>query len=141
VYNTVRIPELFEERTSTSISLYTALAFDLTIRLGSAVMIGNLAILSLVGLIVAVNAQLTGRVGPTTTREAKRAVKICNVRNYKGVASKTADIGPAIVSAFAACKDGGTRMSTLAPVPSQRCADDAVGSLYPAWRVWHVDLG
>lgn len=104
-------------------------------------MTGNLTILLLIGLIVTINAQLTGRVGPTTTREAKRAVKVCNVLDYNGVASKAADIGPAIVSAFAACKNGGTRMSTLAPVPSQRCADGAAKSLYPAWRVWHVDMG
>jgi rhamnogalacturonan hydrolase len=78
-------------------------------------MTGNLIILFLVGLIVAVNAQLSGRVGPTTTREAKRAVKVCNVLDYKGVATKTADIGPAIVSAFAACKNGGTRRFTPAP--------------------------
>jgi rhamnogalacturonan hydrolase len=52
-------------------------------------------------------AQLSGRVGPTTSRDSKSGT-ICNVLNYKGVASKTADIGPAIQSAFAACKNGGT---------------------------------
>lgn len=56
-------------------------------------------------------AQLTGRVGPTTSRESKRA-KVCNVLDYGGVASKTADIGPAINKAFNACKTGGTGMST-----------------------------
>ena len=63
-------------------------------------------------------AQLSGRVGPTTTRETKRGT-ICNVLNYKGVASKTADIGPAIQSAFAACKNGGTGVSrSRSPLPS-----------------------
>jgi rhamnogalacturonan hydrolase len=51
--------------------------------------------------------QLSGKVGPTTSRDSKRGT-VCNVLNYKGVASKTADIGPAIQSAFAACKNGGT---------------------------------
>jgi len=53
-------------------------------------------------------AQLSGSVGPATTRAAKRATKVCNVLNYGGVASKTSDVGPAIASAFAACKSGGT---------------------------------
>lgn len=52
-------------------------------------------------------AQLSGTVGPTTTRAAKQAT-ICNVLDYGGVASKTSDVGPAIASAFAACKSGGT---------------------------------
>jgi rhamnogalacturonan hydrolase len=54
-----------------------------------------------------VSGQLTGRVGPTTTRDSKRS-KVCNVLSYGGVASKTSDVGPAIASAFAACKTGGT---------------------------------
>ncbi len=53
-------------------------------------------------------AQLSGSVGPTTTRAAKRAVKVCNVLNYGGVASQTSDIGPPLASAFVACKSGGT---------------------------------
>ena len=53
------------------------------------------------------NGQLSGRVGPTTTREEKQGT-VCNVLKYGGVASKTSDIGPAIESAFAACKNGGT---------------------------------
>lgn len=55
-----------------------------------------------------ITAQLSGTVGPTTSRAAKRATKVCNVLNYGGVASKTSDVGPAIASAFAACKSGGT---------------------------------
>lgn len=54
-----------------------------------------------------VEAQLSGTVGPTTTRAAKEAKKVCNVLNYGGVASKTSDIGPPLVSAWAACKTGG----------------------------------
>ena len=54
-----------------------------------------------------VTAQLSGSVGPTTTRASKRT-KVCNVLDYGGVASKTSDIGPPIASAFAACKSGGT---------------------------------
>lgn len=53
-------------------------------------------------------AQLSGSVGPLTSRAAKRATKVCNVLNYGGVASKTSDVGPAVASAFAACKSGGT---------------------------------
>jgi rhamnogalacturonan hydrolase len=58
-----------------------------------------------------VTAQLSGLVGPTTTRETKRSKKVCNVLDYGGVASKTSDIGPPIASAFAACKSGGTGTS------------------------------
>ena len=54
-----------------------------------------------------ITAQLSGRVGPLTTRAAKQT-KVCNVLDYGGVASKTADIGPALLSAFNACKSGGT---------------------------------
>ncbi|KAK2627152.1 hypothetical protein QTJ16_003118 [Diplocarpon rosae] len=52
-------------------------------------------------------AQLSGPVGPTTSR-ASKAKKVCNVLDYGGTASKTADIGPAITKAFADCKTGGT---------------------------------
>lgn len=58
-----------------------------------------------------VAAQLSGPVGPTTTRAQKNAKKVCNVLNYGGQASKTADIGPPLASAFAACKTGGTGMN------------------------------
>ncbi|KAH6680504.1 pectin lyase fold/virulence factor [Halenospora varia] len=52
-------------------------------------------------------AQLSGTVGPTTTTAHKAATKVCNILNYGGVASKTTDNGPAIASAWAACKSGG----------------------------------
>lgn len=54
-----------------------------------------------------VTAQLSGTVGPLTTRAEKAATKVCNVLDYGGVASKTDDVGPAIASAWAACKSGG----------------------------------
>ncbi|RDW66715.1 rhamnogalacturonase A [Coleophoma crateriformis] len=54
-----------------------------------------------------VSAQLSGTVGPTTTTAQKQATKVCNILSYGGVASKTTDNGPAIASAWAACKSGG----------------------------------
>lgn len=56
----------------------------------------------------AVQAQLQGRVGPTTSTASKRAAKVCSVLDYGATASKSSDIGPALVAAFAACKTGGT---------------------------------
>lgn len=67
----------------------------------------TLTALAAIVLPTLVSAQLTGTVGPLTSRESK-AQKICNVLDYGGKASKTADIGPALTSAFAACKSGGT---------------------------------
>lgn len=57
-----------------------------------------------------VTAQLSGSVGPTTARAAKRT-KVCNVLSYSGVASLTSDIRPPLASAFAACASGGTGKS------------------------------
>ncbi len=54
-----------------------------------------------------VSAQLSGRVGPTTTREAKAAKKVCNIMNYGGAASASTDNGPAITKAWNDCKSGG----------------------------------
>lgn len=51
--------------------------------------------------------QLSGTVGPLTSRAAKAATKTCNVLDYGAVADGTTDIGPPITSAFAACKTGG----------------------------------
>ncbi|RAL67066.1 hypothetical protein DID88_007846 [Monilinia fructigena] len=67
----------------------------------------SLSALAAVVLPTLVSAQLTGKVGPLTSR-ASKATKVCNVLDYGGKASKTADIGPALTSAFAACKTGGT---------------------------------
>ncbi|TGO16695.1 hypothetical protein BTUL_0025g00510 [Botrytis tulipae] len=67
----------------------------------------TLSALAAIVLPALVSAQLTGSVGPLTSRESK-ATKICSVLDYGGKASKTSDIGPALTSAFAACKTGGT---------------------------------
>ncbi|ESZ92426.1 rhamnogalacturonan hydrolase [Sclerotinia borealis F-4128] len=67
----------------------------------------TLSALAAIVLPILVSAQLTGTVGPLTSRESK-ATKVCSVLDYGGVASKTSDIGPALASAFAACKTGGT---------------------------------
>ncbi|ROW17087.1 hypothetical protein VPNG_01022 [Cytospora leucostoma] len=54
-----------------------------------------------------VSAQLSGTVGPTTTRAQKAATKVCNILDYGGTASATTDNSAAIASAWAACKSGG----------------------------------
>lgn len=54
-----------------------------------------------------VAAQLSGSVGPTTTRADKAATKVCNILDYGGKASTTTDNGPPIASAWADCKSGG----------------------------------
>lgn len=64
-----------------------------------------LALTALVPTLVV--GQLSGTVGPLTTRAKKAATKTCNVLDYGGVADGTTDVGPAISSAFAACKTGG----------------------------------
>ena len=57
-----------------------------------------------------VSAQLSGRVGPTTTTASKAAKKVCNVLSYGAKADKSTDLGPPLASAFAACKSGGIGM-------------------------------
>jgi rhamnogalacturonan hydrolase len=54
-----------------------------------------------------VAAQLSGTVGPLTSRSVKAATKTCNILDYGGVASATTDNSAAITSAWAACIDGG----------------------------------
>jgi rhamnogalacturonan hydrolase len=51
-------------------------------------------------------AQLSGKVGPSTSRAAK-AAKVCNILEYGGVASATTDNSAAISKAWDACKNGG----------------------------------
>jgi len=51
--------------------------------------------------------QLSGTVGPLTSSAAKAKVKTCSVLDYGGVADGKTDLGPAITSAFNACKSGG----------------------------------
>ncbi len=59
-------------------------------------------------VVVPVFGQLSGKVGPLTSHASKSAKKTCNVLNYGAKADLTTDIGPALQSAFAACKSGGT---------------------------------
>ena len=56
------------------------------------------ALVALAAVVELASAQLTMTVGPTTALSAKQA-KICNVLDYGG-AIGSADIGPAILSAF-----------------------------------------
>ncbi|KAL5331856.1 hypothetical protein ACEPPN_001395 [Leptodophora sp. 'Broadleaf-Isolate-01'] len=58
-------------------------------------------------LATAIKAQLSGPVGPLTSTASKATKKICNVLNYGANADNRTDVGPAITSAFAACKGGG----------------------------------
>src|SRR5262245_14143125 len=51
--------------------------------------------------------QLSGRVGPTTSRDAKAAKKVCDITKYGGVASATTDNSDAITKAWSDCKAGG----------------------------------
>ncbi|KAK7429481.1 hypothetical protein QQZ08_004073 [Neonectria magnoliae] len=52
-------------------------------------------------------AQLSGSVGPLTSRAAKAAVKTCNIMDYGGVADATKDNSQAINDAWEACSTGG----------------------------------
>lgn len=52
-------------------------------------------------------AQLSGSVGPLTSRAAKAAIKTCNIMDYGGVASATTDNSQAITDAWDACSATG----------------------------------
>lgn len=54
-----------------------------------------------------VAGQLTGPVGPITSLSSKTANKTCDITDYGAVADRKTDIGGAITSAWADCKDGG----------------------------------
>jgi hypothetical protein len=84
-----------------------------------------------------VSAQLSGDVGLSNTRASKAAIKVCNILNYGGVASKTTDNGPAIASAWAAGKSGreGKPSTRMLFFLLTRC------SLYPCWKLSACDLG
>jgi rhamnogalacturonan hydrolase len=69
------------------------------------VFLPSLLAIGLVPLLAA--AQLSGSVGPKTSYATKAAHKTCNVLNYGAVADQKTDIGPAIRSAWNACKSGG----------------------------------
>lgn len=83
------------------------------------------------------SAQLSGDVGPSTTTASKAATKVCNILNYGGVASKTTDNGPAIASAWAACKSGGEGK----PPDSIFRYVLIFCSLYSSWGLWLSHLG
>jgi hypothetical protein len=84
-----------------------------------------------------VNAQLFGNVGPSTSIAHKRGIKQCNILNYGGKASATADNGPAIAYAWAACKSGGE--GRIGPPSSQTLLN--FRSSHPSRRLWHGHLG
>ncbi|KAH9207639.1 rhamnogalacturonase rhgA [Leptodontidium sp. 2 PMI_412] len=67
----------------------------------------SLHLILLTLLATAIKAQLSGPVGPLTSTASKATKKICNVLNYGANADNRTDVGPAITSAFAACKGGG----------------------------------
>ncbi|KAM5373001.1 hypothetical protein ACJZ2D_007212 [Fusarium nematophilum] len=60
-----------------------------------------------VGSAVQAAAQLSGEVGPTTSRSDKAAVKTCNILDYGGTADASTDNGPAIQKAWDDCSAGG----------------------------------
>jgi rhamnogalacturonan hydrolase len=85
-----------------------------------------------------VKAQLSGTVGPLTTRAAKAATKVCNILDYGGVASATTDNSAAITAAWAACLSGGEGISTLKfPLSIYITYTE---SLYSFWKLWSGNM-
>lgn len=64
-------------------------------------------LLTLLPLLPLATSQLSGPVGPLTSASHKAALKTCNVLSYGGKADASTDLGPALQSAFEACKAGG----------------------------------
>ncbi|KAK8154104.1 pectin lyase fold/virulence factor [Phyllosticta citribraziliensis] len=64
-----------------------------------------IAALAIIPSLVA--GQLSGPVGPKTTVEQKKGVKVCDVTQFGAKADKSTDLGPALFKAHAACKTGG----------------------------------
>jgi hypothetical protein len=60
---------------------------------------------ALQALTLAQSTELSGKVGPLTSIEDKKAVKTCDITDYGG--KTDSDISAAINDAFAACKNGG----------------------------------
>jgi rhamnogalacturonan hydrolase len=79
--------------------------FSLIFHLSNAKM--RISVLLLLSVAAGAIAQLSGRVGPTTSREAKAVKKVCNILQYGGVASATTDNSAAITKAWSDCKSGG----------------------------------
>lgn len=52
-------------------------------------------------------AQLSGSVGPTTSRDSKSSTKVCNIMDYGGKNSATTDNSAAITAAWNDCASGG----------------------------------
>ncbi len=61
--------------------------------------------------IVPSGAQLSGRVGPTTSTESKKKT-VCNVLKYGAAADKTTDIGPRHPGGICRVQERGTGEST-----------------------------
>ncbi|KAM0553227.1 hypothetical protein ACHAPJ_007515 [Fusarium lateritium] len=60
-----------------------------------------------VGSAISASAQLSGKVGPLTSRADKAAIKTCNIADYGAKADAKTDNGPAIQKAWDACSSGG----------------------------------
>ncbi|POS68801.1 murein transglycosylase [Diaporthe helianthi] len=72
--------------------------------MASCILISGL--LATASLVLPAAAQLSGRVGPTTSTSAKQS-KICNIMDYGGKADASADNGNAIAAAWKDCAPGG----------------------------------
>ncbi|KAI1324040.1 RGase A [Xylariaceae sp. FL0255] len=70
-------------------------------------MIPNTVLLSLSTALAVATAQLSGTTGPTTTFIEKKAVKVCDVTDYGGVASTSDDLSGPLQDAINACEGGG----------------------------------
>ena len=63
-------------------------------------------VVGLLSLFCAVQAQLSGSVGPLTSVSSKKSKAICNVLDYGAVANNSTDLGGPLTDAFNACIDG-----------------------------------
>jgi hypothetical protein len=98
----------------------------------------TLSLLSALALPSLIAAQLSGTVGPLTSRSAKAATKVCNILNYGGTASATTDNSAAIASAWAACVDGGEGLKEYTP---DRISLLTFESLHSFRKLWLGELG
>lgn len=65
------------------------------------------SILVVIGAAVQAAAQLNGKVGPLTPRQAKAAIKTCNITDYGAKANAKTDNSAAIQKAWDDCKTTG----------------------------------